>query len=142
GDFKSQKEAVWAITNYTSGGTVEQIIMIVQAGVLKPLCDLMVVKEAKVVLVILDAIGNLLLAGEKLNQVDVVSLMIEECGGLDKLEGLQQHENEQVYQAALKLIEKFFSGEEDEDDTVAPDSTTGVYEFSAQAAVPQGGFSF
>ncbi|XP_077866931.1 importin subunit alpha-1-like, partial [Saccoglossus kowalevskii] len=81
-------------------------------------------------------------AGEKLNQVDVVSLMIEECGGLDKLEGLQQHENEQVYQAALKLIEKFFSGEEDEDDTVAPDSTTGVYEFSAQAAVPQGGFSF
>ena len=28
-DFKTQKEAVWAVTNYTRGGTVEQIIHLV-----------------------------------------------------------------------------------------------------------------
>ena len=48
------------ITNLTSGGSVDQIGFVVQCGVMKPLCDLLVVKESKVILVILDAITNIL----------------------------------------------------------------------------------
>ena len=51
GDFKSQKEAVWAVTNLTSGGTVEQISGLVQAGALAPLCDLVASKDSKLLMV-------------------------------------------------------------------------------------------
>ncbi len=48
GDFKSQKEAAWAVTNLTSGGTVEQIIVLCHHGVIKPMCELLAARDEKV----------------------------------------------------------------------------------------------
>ena len=59
--------------------------------------------------VVLDGINNLLkLAGTELEQVTAT---IEECGGLDKIESLQNHENVEIYKLAYEIIEQYFSDE-------------------------------
>jgi len=143
GDFKSQKEAAWAVTNLTSGGTVEQIVKLVTCGALRPMCNLLQAKDSKTIIVILDGLSNILQAAEKLGELDSVCTMIEEAGGLDKIEALQHHENENVYHSSLELIEKFFNSQ-DEDDHLAPQQTENGFNFKQKedSNVPDGSFSF
>ncbi|CAJ1053358.1 importin subunit alpha-8 [Xyrichtys novacula] len=134
GDFKTQREAVWAVTNFTSGGTVEQVVSLVQSGALEAIINLLQVKDSKVILVILDAVNNVFMAAEKLGEMDKLSLLVEELGGLDRIEMLQNHDNEMIYRAAHNLIEKYFCGNEVEE--VKVDSTEDAFEFRT-ADVPR-----
>jgi len=143
GDFKAQKEAAWVVTNYTSGGNAEQVVLLVQQGALTPFCNLLQAKDAKTVLVVLEGISNILQTAEKLGETDRVGQMIEECGGLDKIEELQNHENEDVYKRALSIIETYFGAEEDTGAAAVSSTTNGqAYDFSQGNNVPDGGFSF
>lgn len=142
GDFKAQKEAAWAVTNLTSGGTVQQIVQLCGEGVLKPFCDLLAAKDDKTVSVVLDGVSNILSTAEKLSETDKVAMMIEECGGLDRIENLQTHENEAIYQKALQIIESFFPDEGAEDEGVAPKTAEDGFEFSQPQQLPDQGFTF
>ncbi|KZC05288.1 PREDICTED: importin subunit alpha [Dufourea novaeangliae] len=141
GDFKSQKEAAWAVTNLTSGGSIQQLAQLVQLGVLVPFCNLLDAKDYKTVVVVLDGLTNILNAAEKMGEVERVAIMIEEVGGLDKLEALQQHDVEQVYQKAAAMIDTFFSDGDAEESTLTPAAADGQLEFKPTEAT-QKGFSF
>lgn len=59
--------------------------------------------------VVLDGLSNMLkMAGENADQV---ANMIEECGGIDKIEALQNHEKEDIYKMAYDIIEQYFATE-------------------------------
>lgn len=74
-----------------------------------PFCSLLSCKDTQVVQVVLDGINNILkMAG---TGIDMVTGLIEECGGLDKIESLQNHENVEIYKLAYEIIEQFFSDE-------------------------------
>lgn len=62
---------------------------------------------------------------------------------MDKIEYLQNHENEEIYQKAYELIETFFreEGEAQDDANIAPDSTSSQYAFGANAVAPGNGFT-
>nr|KAF6447284.1 karyopherin subunit alpha 7 [Rousettus aegyptiacus] len=120
GDFKVQKEAIWAVANFTTGGTVDQLIQLVRSGVLEPLVNLLAIQDTKIVIIILDIITFLLQAAEKLSERENLCLLIEELGGVDRIEALQLHENQHIALTALSIIENHF-GEEEENGTLLPD---------------------
>ncbi|CAG5928869.1 unnamed protein product [Menidia menidia] len=132
GDFKTQREAVWAVTNFTSGGTVEQVVHLVQSGALEAVINLLQVKDAKVILVILESINNMFMAAEKLGETEKLGMLVEELGGLERIEMLQNHNNEMVYQAAHNLLEKYFNDGEIE--AVQVDATQDAFEFQTSDA--------
>ncbi|XP_074995759.1 importin subunit alpha-4 isoform X2 [Calonectris borealis] len=114
GDFGTQKEAAWAISNLTISGRKDQVEYLVQQNVIPPFCNLLSVKDSQVVQVVLDGLKNILImAGD---EASTIAEIIEECGGLEKIEALQQHENEDIYKLAFEIIDQYFSG----DDVLSP----------------------
>ncbi|XP_055381989.1 importin subunit alpha [Condylostylus longicornis] len=145
GDFRAQKEAAWAVTNTTTSGTAEQIIDLIEKyNILLPFCNLLESKDPKTIKVVLTGLTNLFMLAEKLGGTENLCLLIEENQGLDKLEKLQNHENEEIYKKAYALIDTYFGDVSDEvEQALKPKEAEGNFEFSAQTANnPKGGFSF
>lgn len=136
-DFDVKKEAAWALSNATSGGTAEQIKHLVEQGCIKPLCDLLVTDDNKIISVALEGLENILKVGERENKMvgaeyNEMAALVAELGGLQKLEELQNHSSEQLYEKSVSLIERFFGVEEEAVEG-------GV---ASQAPQPNGTFSF
>ncbi|XP_063790240.1 importin subunit alpha-8 isoform X2 [Pseudophryne corroboree] len=132
-----QREAAWALSNIAAG-PAPQIQQLITCGLLPPLVDLLnkgdfkAQKEAVWAVTNYTSGGTVEQAAEKLGELEKLCLVIEELGGLEKIEALQTHDNHMVYHAALALIEKYFSGEElDEMAELEPEATKEGYTFQA-----------
>ncbi|KAF3840240.1 hypothetical protein F7725_018957 [Dissostichus mawsoni] len=143
-EFRTRKEAAWAVTNATSGGTPAQITYLVSLNTIKPMCDLLTVMDSKIVQVSLNGLENILRLGEQEAKqsgsgINPYCALIEEAYGLDKIEFLQSHENQEIYQKAFDLIEHYF-GVEEEDASLAPqvDHTQGQFLFQQQEGPMEG----
>uniref|UniRef100_A0A669D114 Importin subunit alpha n=1 Tax=Oreochromis niloticus TaxID=8128 RepID=A0A669D114_ORENI len=124
---KINKEAVWFLSNITAGnqqGGKKLKILSMEQNVIPPFCNLLSVKDSQVVQVVLDGLKNILImAGD---EASTIAEIIEECGGLEKIENLQQHENEDIYKLAFEIIDQYFSGDDiDEDPSLIPETTQG-----------------
>jgi len=142
GDARSQKEAAWVVTNLTSGGTPEQIVQFVGLGVIPPFTQLMgATQDPKLIGVVMDGLSNILKCAEKLGETDQVATMIEEANGLEYLEAIQNHTNQDVYNKAIELIDRFFTEEGAEGAVDASAGADGSVKFHDNN-MPDGGFSF
>jgi importin subunit alpha-1 len=89
----------------------------VEQGCIPPLCDLFSSVDGKIITVALEGVENLLKAGRRLQarhslERNPFAAAVEACSGLDKLEELQEHESEDVYAKANKILREYFNGEE------------------------------
>lgn len=131
-EFDVQKEAAWAISNATSGGNDDQIKYLVVQGVIPPLCNLFICANPKMIMVAMEGIENILRVGKKeahLNGTNKFGDNVEECGGLDKLEGLQSHDNGEIYEKAHSILKTYFDPEEEEDAGITPEVTGNGQQF-------------
>uniref|UniRef100_H2MGF0 Importin subunit alpha n=1 Tax=Oryzias latipes TaxID=8090 RepID=H2MGF0_ORYLA len=141
-----RKEACWTISNITNSSLLFVSRYLVNLGCIKPLCDLLTVMDSKIVQVALNGLENILRLGEQEAKqensgtgTNPYCSLIEEAYGLDKIEFLQSHDNQEIYQKAFDLIEHYF-GVEDEDSSLAPqvDQANQQFLFPQQEAPMEG----
>ncbi|KAK6161048.1 hypothetical protein DH2020_004429 [Rehmannia glutinosa] len=126
-EFDIKKEAAWAISNATSGGTNEQILYN---------CHCMLGGARK---------HTESREAEKGNTGDVnyFAQLIDEAEGLEKIENLQSHDNNEIYEKAVKILETYWLEEDDETLPAAADGTQPGFNFGGNGIqLPPGGFSF
>ncbi|KAK6120158.1 hypothetical protein DH2020_046064 [Rehmannia glutinosa] len=137
-EFEIKKEAAWAISNATSGGTNDQIKFLVREGCIKPLCDLLICPDPRIVTVCLEGLENILKVGEaEKNQgntgdVNVFAQMIDDA---------KSHDNNEIYEKAVKILETYWL-EEDDEQLVSGDAPQPGFNFGGgDLPVPSGGFN-
>ena len=117
-------------------------------GCIKPLCDLLVCPDPRIVTVCLEGLENILKVGEAeknmgtASGVNVFAQMIEEADGLEKIENLQSHDNNEIYEKAVKILETYWV-EDDDEALPSADAPQNGFQFGGnEINVPQGGFKF
>nr|VDD41374.1 unnamed protein product [Brassica oleracea] len=127
-EFEIKKEAVWAVSNLTSGGNHDQIKFLVDQGCIKPLCDLLTCPDPLAVTVILEALENILKVGEaEMNQgntggFNIYVQMVDDAEGLEKIENLQSHDNNYIYEKAVKILSSYWTEEDDNEHDALDDN--------------------
>jgi hypothetical protein len=90
----------------------------VNQGGISPVCEILKFTDHKMAKVALDTLDNILKHGQGDDGENSWADLVEECGGLDTIEDLQEHENEDIYQKYLHLIESYFGDDDDEDESL------------------------
>lgn len=121
---------------------------LVSQNCIKPLCDLLVCPDPRIVTVCLEGLENILKVGENeknlgnSGDVNFYAQLIDDAEGLEKIENLQSHDNNEIYEKAVKILETYWLEEEDETLPPGDDNPTGFNFGAADANLPSGGFNF
>ncbi|KAG8488786.1 hypothetical protein CXB51_016835 [Gossypium anomalum] len=110
--FEIKKAAAWAISNATSGSSHEQIKFLVSEGCI-PLCDLLTCPDPRIITVCLEGLENILKVGEAQKKLghtrefNVYADLLNDAGRLEKIENLQNHVNNEIYEKTVKILETY-----------------------------------
>jgi importin subunit alpha-1 len=126
-EWDVRKEAAWVVSNIATGGLTSHVHDLVEFGAINALCSVISAADPKILLVILDAIDSILRVGKSSDR-DYAGY-VDECDGLDAIENLQTHENDNVYEKAVAIIETYFGVEEGEDENLVPEVHGDTFSF-------------
>ena len=110
---KVQREAIWALSNATKNAQPHQIAKMIEMEVMDCFIQLLDSQDHKTVEVVLEGINNMLnwgahAANEGNTGENEFLVILENKGGVKKIEELQMHPSTEVYTKALKILETHF----------------------------------
>jgi hypothetical protein len=115
-----REEAFWALSNITVAGGTYHVISIVEHGAIDAFCSILELNNVEIILSALTAISKILRVGAESDR-DYTRL-VDGCGGLEKVERLQEHESDEVYRLAQGIIETYFGIDDEADTAPSPPS--------------------
>ena len=63
-----------------------------------------------------------------------MAIFVSEAEGLNKIEDLQQHSNNDIYEKCIKILETYFGVDDEEDVNIAPAADGAQFGFGAAPA--------
>uniref|UniRef100_A0A6S9SZD4 Importin subunit alpha n=1 Tax=Chrysotila carterae TaxID=13221 RepID=A0A6S9SZD4_CHRCT len=138
-EYEIKKEAAYCIVNVVCNTRSAEVVeRVVQLDAIAALCGLLDLPDASLLIAVLDAMESIMRAGSPRGgdaaSPNRYAPFVEQCGGFDKLEALQTHPNETVYNKAAQLLEVFFGADDDEEDAeLAPAEHAEGYCFNMHA---------
>lgn len=150
-EYDVKKEALWTVANILHAYKTEPSFQnatrasaLARAGVIGPLVKMLEVSDVSVLRLALDACANLLASGHEMMRgkgSNPFMVPFDEAEGLDKLEALQEHENANIYDKAVGILETFFGEDDMEDENLLPNTADGAFTFHGLNS-PVPAFSF
>lgn len=158
-EYEVKKEAAWVLANVLNGfktdpseRTAARATALVQLGCLRPMCDMLEVNDAAMQKLMLEAVTHLLSAGEFIgrskgsNFTNPFIVPFDEAEGIDQLEKLQEHTNQEIYDLAVETLDTYFQQDDEDDENLLPNTAAdGGFSFGVQPATAEGaapGFAF
>ena len=152
-EFDVKKEAAWVIANILHGFAAEasatnasRATTLVTLGVIPGMVKMLEVNDAAMQKLMLEAVGTLFEAGEVLARSkggdNPFLVPFDEAEGVDKLEALQEHTNEEIYEKAVELLEKHFGEDDADDENLLPNTAGDGFTFGGAMPQAQMGFAF
>ncbi|XP_019085985.1 PREDICTED: importin subunit alpha-1-like [Camelina sativa] len=118
-EFDIKEKAVRAISNAALGGSHDQIRFLVEQGCIKPLCDLLLHPEPVIISACLNGLEKILEVGKAVmmrigGNVNNYTQRIEDAEGLQKIENIQHHENNEISEKASKILTTYWQEDDGE----------------------------
>lgn len=108
---KIKREAVWALCNSTKNADAEHIGLLIDKGILHIYnTNLDHRGDSSMIKTILESLAHILIFGkpDQPGLPNKFQAHLETCGIVDRIENLQLHPVQSVYQCAINLIEAYF----------------------------------
>jgi importin subunit alpha-6/7 len=143
-EFEIRKEAAWTLSNASSCGSSDQVLYLANQNVIPLFCEFLSCLDQATVSICLDGLENILKLGndtERFGSPNPFVRVIEECNGLEQLNGLINHQNPGIYEKVAVILD-YFENADDVDDDLQPSVNQNQFGFGADENNFKGGFNF